>query len=330
VEKPRTRPLLLTREDLRPVFTDPRELDGFTEALEAAYCEPSDGESGYQSALWVPRGADGQTMLVSASALADYGVALWAQPRGPRREVLAEPRLMLLFDPRDGELLALFAADDFQAVRIAVPTAVACRHLAPREPRVLAVVGSGVQGRAHLPVLRHTFPSVEEIRVFSPTPEHRTTLAREMGARLGTDVRAVDEARAAVEGADVVAAVSNATQPAFEGAWVKPGALVASIARGQLPGDLVAGARIIVNRRAQFVVGGGRRGERGPTLPSIWDTVQPAGDLREVIQGAVPAREREDEVVLFLHMGLASGDAALLAHAYRWARERGLGTELSL
>ena len=52
------------------------------------------------------------------------------------------------------------------------------------------------------------------------------------------------------------------------------------------------------------------------------------GELAEVVAGAKPGRERDDERILFWHRGLATTDIALAHLIVERARERGLGTTL--
>jgi len=60
-----------------------------------------------------------------------------------------------------------------------------------------------------------------------------------MSHRLGLPVTAVASGEAAVTGADVIVGTADAKEPAFPADAVKPGALVATIARVQIPGALV-------------------------------------------------------------------------------------------
>ena len=61
-----------------------------------------------------------------------------------------------------------------------------------------------------------------------------------------------------------------------------------------------------------------------------WSGDKIAGELGEVILGKVPARQNENETVLFECVGMPACDAAATAWAYRWATERQAGTPFSL
>ena len=62
----------------------------------------------------------------------------------------------------------------------------------------------------------------EEIRVWSPTPEHAKRFAQEIGAT-------TMPAEEAVHGADVVVTATSSETPVFKGDWLKPGCHVNAI-----------------------------------------------------------------------------------------------------
>ena len=94
----------------------------------------------------------------------------------------------------------------------------------PLPTPVLAILGSGVQARAHVAALKRV-RAFEEIRVWSRTPAHAERFADEVGARVMT-------AEDAVRGADVIVTATAATAPILPGAWLKPGAHVNAIGWG--------------------------------------------------------------------------------------------------
>src|SRR6185312_1604521 len=116
-------------------------------------------------------------------------------PGNPARGLDTHQGTVTLFDGETGQPRAILDASAVTSVRTAAVSAVATRVLAREEARVLAILGAGVQGRAHLRAL----PAVrafDEVRVYSPSVEHARALA-DGGAQVA------DSAQAAVRGADV-------------------------------------------------------------------------------------------------------------------------------
>jgi ornithine cyclodeaminase/alanine dehydrogenase-like protein (mu-crystallin family) len=129
--------------------------------------------------------------------------------------------MVLLFHPDTGEPLAVMDGRLITEMRTAAVSAAATRRLAAPDSRVLTLLGSGVQARAHLQALmrvRH----FEEVRVWSRTAEHAERFAELHKAK-------AMPAESAARGADVIVTATNALQPILKGVWLKPGAHVNAV-----------------------------------------------------------------------------------------------------
>jgi thiomorpholine-carboxylate dehydrogenase len=129
--------------------------------------------------------------------------------------------MILLFRPDTGEPLAVMDGRLITEMRTAAVSAAATRLLAAPDGRVLALLGSGVQARAHLQALK-LVRHFEEVRVWSRTPEHAERFAEQHGAK-------AMPVESAVRGADVIVTATNALQPILKGAWLTPGAHVNAV-----------------------------------------------------------------------------------------------------
>jgi thiomorpholine-carboxylate dehydrogenase len=112
-------------------------------------------------------------------------------------------------------------------------SAVATRLLSPPNASRLAILGSGVQARAHVRALG-LVRKFEEIRIWSRNSQHAKLLADEIGG-------IATSAEEAVRDADVVVTVTNSPEPVLRGKWLKPGVLVNAVESGDA---LLAGANI--------------------------------------------------------------------------------------
>jgi len=129
--------------------------------------------------------------------------------------------IIQLFDARTGTPLATMDGRLITEMRTAAVSAIATRLLSNADARVLAVLGSGVQARSHIHAIR-LVRNIEEIRIWSRTREHAERLANEVGGHAMS-------AEQAVEGADIVVAVTAAREPILYGRWLKPGAHVNAV-----------------------------------------------------------------------------------------------------
>src|SRR5215469_16249525 len=88
---------------------------------------------------------------------------------------------IFLVDPQTGTPLAIMDGRLITEMRTAAVSAAATKLLAPREAKILAILGSGVQAHGHVEALR-LVRDFEEIRVWSPTRDHAERFAKEIGA----------------------------------------------------------------------------------------------------------------------------------------------------
>jgi ornithine cyclodeaminase/alanine dehydrogenase-like protein (mu-crystallin family) len=204
--------------------------------------------------------------------------------------------LIARFDERDGTPLALMDGGEVTAVRTAAASAVAVRALAHGDARVLAIVGTGVQGRSHEQV-------VPRVRAFSEVR-----------------VAGRGEVEDAVRGADVVCLCTSATEPVIEPDWVQPGAHVGSVGfHGELPLELVTDGRLVVESRVAF--------EPPPAGAQELQGLDPASaaELGEVLPG-----RWHDELTVYKSTGHAIEDAVAARLVHEAALAAGRGIEIDL
>lgn len=216
-------------------------------------------------------------------------------PRNAGTALPTHQGIIVLLRATTGEPLAMMDGRLITEMRTAAVTAVATKHLAPKDARVLAILGSGVQARAHFAALR-CVRQFEQVRVWSRNALHAQALAEEIG---GTAMSAED----AVRDADVVVTVTHASEPVLCGRWVKPGALVNAVGavganNREVDSEVMQGAVIVDSREAAKV-------EAGEILMSGASTY---AELGEIVGGtkAPPTTER----VVFKSLGLAVEDLA--------------------
>lgn len=242
--------------------------------------------------------------------------------------------MVFLFDVERIEPVAIMPDGVIQKMRVAALSAVGARHLAPGDATVLGLFGSGWQAGAHLDFLAGIF-DLERIKVFSPNPEHRRRFAREWTRRLERRVDAVDSAREAVEGSDIVQAATAAWDPVFDGRWIEKGMYVASIGgsdgsnkRREIDDETI--------RRADVYIVHSKEVARNDQSPDIWDAAcngvvewDAIAEIQDLLAGRVRGRSNREQITLFNNnTGAGTQFAALGAAVLRKAREMGLGREI--
>ncbi len=242
--------------------------------------------------------------------------------------------MVILFDVERIQPVAIMPDGVIQKVRVAALSAVGARYLAPGRPRILALFGSGWQAGAHIEFLAAQF-AFEEIRVFSPNPDHCRVFCETWSKKLGREVRAAATAREAVEGADFIQAATAAWDPVFDGHWIAKGAYVASIG-----GSDASNKRREIDdetiRRADLYVVHSKEVARNDQSPDIWEAAQNGliawdaiHELQELVAGKVPGRTSPDQTTLFNNnTGAGTQFAAVGSVVLRRARELGIGREI--
>ncbi len=213
--------------------------------------------------------------------------------------------VIVLFRPETGEPLVMMDGRLITEMRTAAASAVATDLLAPRNVRVLAILGSGVQARSHLEALR-IVRQFREVRVWSP--RHAVAFAKEH------QLIASASAEEAVRGADVVVVATSATTPILKGEWLSPGMHINAVGATrpnwrELDDPCLVRAKLFVESREAATQESGDVIAAGKIF----------AELGEVIAGEKPGRESDAEITLYKSVGVAVEDlvAARLTHE-RW------------
>jgi alanine dehydrogenase len=239
--------------------------------------------------------------------------------------------LVMLFDPDSGEPLALMDGRYITEVRTAATSALATRALANPGASVLAIVGTGVQARAHIDALRHVM-QVNELRVWGRTRAHAAALA-DFAPTLQLEARLADSPAAAARGAQVICTVTGAREPLLSAGDVDPGTHLNAVGFAwpnarELSSDLMRSARVFVDSVASAL------SEAGDVMLAIADGALPQEPdltpLGDVVDGRAQGRRSRDEITVFESVGIALEDVACAAHVYALALERGGGTRVEI
>jgi alanine dehydrogenase len=319
--------IILSEKDLAPLLKTAAAMDELLKVIEEALRAHNRNEVAGQNRMETSLVDRKRKFRVMTAAVpgAGYGMRINALFSGAK-----DSYFHLLFDGESGDLLALMAGRDLNVWRTGAPAGVASRYLAPPQAKTMALLGSGGQARGQLLAIHRALPSLERVRVFSPTQGHRKAFAKEMNAWLGIAVEAVDDPQTALRDAAIVGVATNSRRAVLASDWISPGALVVSITSGQLPQDLVH-SRVIVSWKEEVLAGESPREPYATMIAAgTWSGEAIAGELGEVMLGRIPARVSESETVLFECVGMPVLDVAATAWAYRWAVGRQLGLPFSL
>ncbi|MCX7173179.1 MAG: ornithine cyclodeaminase family protein [Proteobacteria bacterium] len=213
-------PLLLDDATIRRLLS----LDALLPAIETALIYLSAGRVTQPMRTVMELPTLGSLLFVKpALVIGSLAVKLITQvPDNAARGLPTMIATLVLLDPATGSPLAVMDATWLTALRTAAVSAVATRALRDRQPKRLALLGSGALARTHALALRAVV-SISDIRVWSRNPANAQRCAEEIAGIASPD------AETAVRDADIVVTVTNASTPVLMGRWLKPGALVHAV-----------------------------------------------------------------------------------------------------
>jgi len=241
-------------------------------------------------------------------------------------------RFLYLLFAASGELLALFEADALGQIRTGAASGLATKVLAREDARTLAVIGTGWQARTQLEAVCDVRP-IERVRVYGRDAARLRAFCTEMSARVGIPVEPAASGREAVEGADVVCTITNASTPVLEGAWLTPGAHVNAAGSNRSNAqeiDVAAVTRaavVAVEDLDQAKVESGDLLHAALSGRWSWDR---AALLSDLVAGKVRGRTSPDEITLFESLGIGLWDLAVASHVYDACVAAGRGSRLPI
>ena len=228
----------------------------------------------------------------------------------------SELGLATLYDPHTGVPLSVMDATLITEARTGAMTAVGAKHLARPDARILGHAGA---------------LDLDEIRVTSRREESREAFGEQLRAVTDTPVRVVTTVDEAFHDADVLIEATRLTEPRplLRTEAVKPGAFVVPYGTVSAvePDLLDVMDKVVVDdwREAQS----GRFGALRPQVDN--GRLSPEtlyAELGQIVAGAKPGRERDDERILLWHRGLSILDVAVAHLILRRAEAVDVGTML--
>lgn len=316
--------LYLTEQDIQSLLTFPDAISLVEKAFEAR---------ARGRALDIPRERTrmpgGHLHILQAAALDLNAVGYKAYYIQPER---SRTSLLTLIDREEGNVIGMLESDILGQIRTGAATAVAIKHLARPDAKVLGLFGTGRHAVTQLQAACQA-KRFERVKVFGRDKERLTAFCQKMEQQVGTIVQPAASREDTVKGSDVIITMTRASEPLFEGSWLEPGQFIAAtganaLNRREIDTETVKRCGIVVVDSRDVA-----RKESGDLLPAYEDGLlywENTPELGEIIIGQRPGRTQAEQIILFESHGMAVQDIYTGMHVLSLARSRGMGRELPM
>ena len=277
-----------------------------------------------------------------------YGSNLENRKKGLPRSI----HLFTLNDTDTGAPLAVMSANLLSAYRTGAIPGVAVKHLAREDARTLGIIGPGVIGRVTTEATLSQRPEIDRIVAKGVDAADVQRYADYIKPRFPNikSVESVDSVEQVARESDIVI-VTVTTDPAgssgfphIKGEWIKPGALLLLPAAVRFDDEFVTdpATRLVVDSWKLYEAWAEEYGEQAyediGIVGNKWHSLIEAGkmptdkvqDIADVATGALPARESDDQIILYSAGGMPIEDVAWATEVYNNAIEKGIGVSLNL
>jgi ornithine cyclodeaminase/alanine dehydrogenase-like protein (mu-crystallin family) len=302
--------LLISRHELVSLM----DLDAYYRAAESAFRAHAEGRATVPMPLHIA--VEGGGFHAKGAFIDDGGDERFAAvkvnsnfPGNASRGLPTIQGAVLLYDARDGRLLAILDSMEITSKRTAAASAVAAKHLARANSRTVGICGCGEQGRAQLTAIARVLP-IEHAWAWDIDLASAERFAAQMSKELRLPVAAVRE----IGDADVIVTATSAKEPFLRS--VARGTFIAAIGadsphKSEIHPDLMASAKVVTDLTSQARAMGDLH--HAPNAKAH-------AELGEIVAGRKPGRESDAEVIVFDSTGVAIQDVAAAACAYQRAK----------
>ena len=242
-----------------------------------------------------------------------------------KRGLINHQSTVFLFDPDTGMVKAMVGGNLLTALRTAAASSVSIKHLAPRDAKVMGMIGAGHQATFQLRAALEQ-RNFEKVIGWNYHPEMLPNIEK-----------VADEAGIAFEPveldgmaeADVIISITSAFSPSLMDAHVSAGTHIACMGtdtkgKQEVEAALLARATVFTDEVAQSVSIGEAQHAIADGLINESDIVQ----IGAVINGAHLGRSSEEEITLFDGTGVGLQDLAVASSVVDLAIEQGIAIEV--
>ncbi len=239
--------------------------------------------------------------------------------------------MVMIFDAATGSPVAVMDGEHLTAMRTGAVSGLATDLLARKDAEVVAIIGTGAQGKTQLEAVCEV-REIKKAIVFDLNKERANAFAEMMSEKLQIEVISAispDD----ISLADIICTATSSSRPVFDDANLRTGVHINGVGSYrpdmcEIPPETIVRAKVVIDQATA-------------ALAEAGDLVQPIekglitkehihAELGEIVEGKKAKRENEEEITVFKSVGVAVQDLATANKVIETAQKLGLGTEVSL
>ncbi|WP_432722903.1 2,3-diaminopropionate biosynthesis protein SbnB [Staphylococcus equorum] len=246
------------------------------------------------------------------------------------RKIERASGVIILNDPETNYPIAVMEASLISSMRTAAVSVIAAQKLAKKGFEALTIIGCGLIGDRQLQSMLEQFDHIKQVYVFDQFEKASANFI-EKWAEARPDIHFVQAitAKEAVENGEVVITCTVTDKPYIEYDWIQKGTFISNISIMDIKKDVFTQAdKVLVDDWSQ--ANREKKTINQLVLEGRFSREALHAELGELLTGAKPGRENDDEIILLNPMGMAIEDISSAYYIYKEAKQQQIGTTLSL
>ena len=237
---------------------------------------------------------------------------------------------VIALDINNGRIKALMDGEVLTAVRTGAAVGAATDLLALKNASSVGIIGSSKLAQSLMEAVC-TVRSIEQVRVFSPNPEHAQKCAEEMSGNgpVPNNVRAVPSSKNAIKDADIVCTATTSNTPVIAFENLKQGVHINAVGAfkpemQEIDVETIVNALVVADSRESVLA------EAGdiviPINQGLITHEHVHAEIGELNNKTKNGRTSAEEITLFKSCGVAVQDAVSAGIVLKNAESENLGT----
>ena len=237
---------------------------------------------------------------------------------------------VIALDINNGRIKALMDGEVLTAVRTGAAVGAATDLLALKDASSVGIIGSSKLAQSLLEAVC-TVRSIEQVRVFSPNPEHAQKCAEEMSGNgpVPNNVRAVPSSKNAIKDVDIVCTATTSNTPVIAFENLKQGVHINAVGAfkpemQEIDVETIVNALVVADSRESVLA------EAGdiviPINQGLITHEHVHAEIGELNNKTKNGRTSAEEITLFKSCGVAVQDAVSAGIILKNAESKNLGT----